>query len=293
MIARCLVALCVVLAGLSAEDEWKSPSRAAKKKNPIPLDDKSADLGRKVYVKECLSCHGDKGKGDGPSAKDLETKPGDLSDAKLWDQSDGALFWKVTEGRKPMPGFEKTLKEEERWHVVNYMRTLAPRPATVTPPEVSASDTYRSGLSGVLAPYFRMHAALAKDDAGKASAEIAALESAAAKLAEIQCQDPDEKVRKACDEALKQIRSAAATLKDAKDLEALRSIFKNLSDALAAAVAKCGHAEEKPLSLFSCSMAFDGKGAVWLQRGGEPENPYFGAKMPKCGKLEKSLGMKR
>ena len=49
----------------SAAEEWKAPARAARKKNPIPPDEKSLAAGKAVYAKECASCHGDAGKGDG------------------------------------------------------------------------------------------------------------------------------------------------------------------------------------------------------------------------------------
>ena len=110
------------------DNEWKVPERAARKKNPFPADEKSIAAGKVVYIKECLSCHGATGKGDGPAAKDLQKSPGDLSNPKMWEQSDGALFWKITTGKTPMPTYEKLLTEEQRWHVVNYSRTLAPRP---------------------------------------------------------------------------------------------------------------------------------------------------------------------
>lgn len=110
-------------------DEWVAPSRAARKKNPIEASEASLAQGKVVYVKECASCHGDKGKGDGPAVKDLEKKPGDLTSSKTQEQSDGALFWKITEGNKPMASYEKTLSEEDRWHVINYLRTLAPKPS--------------------------------------------------------------------------------------------------------------------------------------------------------------------
>jgi mono/diheme cytochrome c family protein len=42
-------------------------------------------------------------------------------------QSDGALFYKITEGRGPMPSFKTTLTEQQRWDVVNHIRTLAPK----------------------------------------------------------------------------------------------------------------------------------------------------------------------
>lgn len=112
----------------NAQEEWKVPIRASKKKNPVPADEKSIAAGKVVYVRDCLSCHGATGKGDGPAAKDLPKKSGDLSDPKMWEQTDGALFWKISEGRAPMTGYEKLLTEEDRWHVVNYLRTLAPKP---------------------------------------------------------------------------------------------------------------------------------------------------------------------
>lgn len=111
----------------AADEEWKAPVRASKKKNPFSADEQSIAAGKLVYVGQCLSCHGPTGKGDGPAAKDLPKKVGDLSDPKLDEQTDGALFWKITEGRTPMPTFEKLLKEEDRWKVVIYLRTLVVR----------------------------------------------------------------------------------------------------------------------------------------------------------------------
>jgi mono/diheme cytochrome c family protein len=105
----------------AAEEEWKAPARAARKKNPIPMDDASVAAGKAVFVQQCLPCHGEGGKGDGPQSKDLNPKPRNLSEAKIWEQSDGSIFWKLTEGRKPMPTFEKILTEEQRWQVINYI----------------------------------------------------------------------------------------------------------------------------------------------------------------------------
>src|SRR5438477_13085420 len=113
-----------------AEEEWRVPKRAASLRNPIASDAQSLAAGKIVYRKQCQSCHGGIGKGDGPGAKDLTVSPSDLSDSSLWSQSDGELFWKITEGKKPMPAFRKLLNDEQRWHVVNYIRTLAPKPTT-------------------------------------------------------------------------------------------------------------------------------------------------------------------
>lgn len=112
----------------AAGEEWKVPARAAKKKNPVPADESQVAQGLALYRKECLSCHGETGRGDGPGAKDLEKPAGNLADPKMWSQTDGTLFFKITEGRKPMPTFEKMFTDEQRWQIVTYVRTLAPKP---------------------------------------------------------------------------------------------------------------------------------------------------------------------
>ena len=122
--------ICAIVATARSADapaeEWKAPARAARKKNPIPAEATSIARGQEVYVKECASCHGDNGKGDGKAAVDLNPKPRDLRDPKIWEQTDGSMFWKLTEGRKPMPTYEKTLSEDDRWNVINYIHKFAP-----------------------------------------------------------------------------------------------------------------------------------------------------------------------
>jgi mono/diheme cytochrome c family protein len=111
--------------GDAPADEWKAPARAAKKPNPVPADAASVAAGKKIFAGNCLACHGATGKGDGPAAKALTPKPRDLSDSAIQSQTDGSMFWKLTEGKKPMPSFEKLISENDRWNVINYVRTLA------------------------------------------------------------------------------------------------------------------------------------------------------------------------
>ena len=121
-------------------EPWIAPLRAAQKQNPIPTDEASLAKGKALYLKECVSCHGTKGKGDGPAVKDLDTDPGDITSKATRSESDGAIFWKLTEGRKPMPSYEKTLTEEDRWHIINYIRSFAPeKPPTVDKYKILAS----------------------------------------------------------------------------------------------------------------------------------------------------------
>ena len=105
--------------------EWRIAPRKASQQNPYAADKSSLALGQWLYQRECLSCHGVTGKGDGPAAAELERSAGDLSSQATGRQSDGELFWKITLGRKPMPSFKTLITNEERWHVVNYLRTLS------------------------------------------------------------------------------------------------------------------------------------------------------------------------
>src|SRR5262245_60003395 len=76
-----------------ATNQWVAPLPAIRKVNPVALSGSSIALGKKLYVKECLACHGTSGKGDGPKAPELKVNPGDLSSPKTLEQTDGALFW--------------------------------------------------------------------------------------------------------------------------------------------------------------------------------------------------------
>lgn len=93
--------------------------------NPVKPDQASVRQGAALYNKHCASCHGAKGKGDGKAACDLDPRPSDLTDGTIAGMSDAKLFRKITNGRKPMPSFSKLMSDQERWHVVNFVRTLA------------------------------------------------------------------------------------------------------------------------------------------------------------------------
>ena len=106
------------------QDKWVVPDKYVKMKNPVPADQDAA-IGKSLYDKHCKSCHGKEGYGDGPKAADLKGDLGDFSSAEFQKQTDGELFYKTTFGRDDMPEFTKKLADDEdRWLVVNYMRTL-------------------------------------------------------------------------------------------------------------------------------------------------------------------------
>lgn len=103
---------------------WPAPASAIKVKNPVKSDPLSVKDGKTLYIKHCQSCHGDGGKGDGTKAKNLDISCGNLSVSAVEKITDGELYWKTTEGRKPMPSFSKKLTDAERWSIINYVRTL-------------------------------------------------------------------------------------------------------------------------------------------------------------------------
>ena len=119
-------------AAKGTNETWITPARAARKANPVSADAKSLLQGKELFTNGCLPCHGPTGRGDGPAAISLDrngvkVRPGNLSNPKMWQQSDGALFWKISEGKTPMPAFQEAFTEEQRWQIINYIRTLAPR----------------------------------------------------------------------------------------------------------------------------------------------------------------------
>ena len=80
--------------------------------------------GRIIYKRQCIVCHGVNGRGDGESGFGLEVPPGDLSDAFTINESDGSIYWKITNGREPMPNFYTKLTETQRWQTVAYIRSI-------------------------------------------------------------------------------------------------------------------------------------------------------------------------
>ncbi len=108
----------------ASNEPWPVPDAYKNKVNPLKGDAASVATGKTLYNQHCKSCHGTKGKGDGPKASQLDTECGDFT-KDLAAQTDGALFYKTFEGRKDMPSYKKKIPEaNDIWAVVNYLRTL-------------------------------------------------------------------------------------------------------------------------------------------------------------------------
>jgi mono/diheme cytochrome c family protein len=104
---------------------WVAPATAQSVNNPIAPDLETLKAAKLLYITNCAPCHGNKGKGDGPAAAALSPKPADHSSALVQREKDGSLFWKISEGNKPMPSYKTALTTTQRWELVDYIRTLA------------------------------------------------------------------------------------------------------------------------------------------------------------------------
>ena len=108
----------------TADSEWVCPAEAARVNNPFSGDSHATLEGKKTFDQLCFVCHGTTGKGDGQSAAALDPKPADFSSDRVQGQSDGSLFWKMSEGRGAMVPYKTTLTDDQRWQLVNYIREL-------------------------------------------------------------------------------------------------------------------------------------------------------------------------
>lgn len=122
----------VVIAGgtvLYSFSDWSGRARAKKLQNPFPATPEALSGAQVDYRAHCQSCHGVDGDGKGERAERLSVAPADFGDAHAPGlQTDGELFWMITEGHKPMPAFRGTMTDEQRWHLVDYVRSFAKKP---------------------------------------------------------------------------------------------------------------------------------------------------------------------
>lgn len=114
-----------------SKNTWDLPADVDKTKNPVAATPESVAIGKELYLEStkgnCIFCHGETGSGNEANLAILRRKPADLSNKeRMSTMTDGEVLWKISKGITGiMPPGEKRMSEEERWHVVNYVRTLA------------------------------------------------------------------------------------------------------------------------------------------------------------------------
>ncbi len=108
------------------QPEFKIPPEEAQRQNPVKPTPSSIAQGKRIYGFDCSMCHGKEGDGKGDLAGELGLKLRDYRDpASLKDFTDGELFYILAKGKGKMPGNEDRTKPEQRWDLVNYVRSLA------------------------------------------------------------------------------------------------------------------------------------------------------------------------
>ncbi len=141
---------------------------------------------------------------------------------------------------------------------------------------------FRRQLAAVADAYMELQHALAHDELEATGEAVGRVEAA---LEGVDMALLDHEPHMAWMEHLGTMGSALESIRQAEDLETARVDFEPLSEALIAALRRFGLAGEKAAHVLHCPMAFDNRGADWLQWHDAVENPYFGAAMFACGEV--------
>lgn len=115
-------------AGASGIKRQSPPADYANMKNPFEGKADAVTAGKQVFTDNCVTCHGNEAKGDGPAGASLNPKPANLQ--LTVKETDAAyMHWVVSEGggvaglNSAMPSFKDTLSADQIWQVVTYLRT--------------------------------------------------------------------------------------------------------------------------------------------------------------------------
>jgi mono/diheme cytochrome c family protein len=135
-----LILISVGFALFQQNKPWVIPEEAKSRKNPLQPSDAAIKTAKALYAENCAHCHGETGRGDGSEAMRYDPKPADFTDAPHMNSvTDGALFYQISQGRKPMPSFKRRMTEDQRWQLVLLVRSFAIPPAEKRPDAPASS----------------------------------------------------------------------------------------------------------------------------------------------------------
>jgi mono/diheme cytochrome c family protein len=122
MIKRYLSLLLIAVISLPVvAQEWVVPPEIGARLSPAAFSDSTRKAGAELYNTNCKSCHGDPGKNN---VIKLVPPPPDPASLKMQVNTDGAMYYKISEGRTPMPSFKNILSATDHWRVISYIRSF-------------------------------------------------------------------------------------------------------------------------------------------------------------------------
>lgn len=104
--------------------EWLVPADQKDLVNTQEYNLINVKKGKELYLKNCKSCHGDPGKNN---ILPLVPPPVDITTERMQKNTEGELFYKITNGRGAMPQFKATISDDDRWRIVNYISNFSPK----------------------------------------------------------------------------------------------------------------------------------------------------------------------
>ena len=159
-------------------------------------------------------------------------------------------------------------------------------PSATQPGRADVAHSFTAQLGPVYAAYFRIQASLSLDsgeEAQKAAKDLAkVLDAVDMKLLE----GP---AHHAWMKELEGIKKSANVVAAAADIEKNRAGFALLSESMIAVARRFGTGGQTVYRL-RCPMAFNNRGADWLQSRKQTANPYFGSAMFQCGSVQETIG---
>jgi Cu(I)/Ag(I) efflux system membrane fusion protein len=165
------------------------------------------------------------------------------------------------------------------------------KPSKTPPPPVrgrlaNTPDAFRVELQSVYEPYFELHAALADDqfdDAVNASSDIRR------QIGDVTAEDLPDTAKAIWQQLAERLTESATAASAADNIEAFRVEFEELAAAMIDIDYYFGHLETIDYYVTLCPMAFNNRGAYWLQNAHTVANPYYGHKMLRCGSVTDTI----
>lgn len=207
----------------------------------------------------------------------------------LWDELAMLLENNAVEGHRYVESLADAQAVYERLEKTMRRLRNAFLPARDRPPAqavparaFAVPEGFRAQLGDVWSAYQQVHAALAADSTDEAGAAVEQMNEA---LASVDMMLLEGEAHAAWMEELESLRTSLSQMAGAEDLESLRRAFAPMSEQMAVVLRRFGRAGSGEVYMLKCPMAFNNRGAFWLQNQREVLNPYFGATMLRCGEV--------